>query len=810
MPKQTTTKGATALCCYHCGEEVTGQPLIFDDKNFCCEGCKTVYGILQQNNLCNYYNLQETPGVTLRKKIEEVKYNYLDLPEIQNQLLDFNDGKTARVTFYIPAVHCSSCIWLLEKLYRLDNGITTSRIDFMRKQLSVVYNPELISLKQLVILLASIGYEPLLSLNDVVKNNDKKTNRALVKKIAVAGFCFGNIMLLSFPEYFGFDAYSRQNFPMLFNALNIVLALPVFFYSGWMYITSAIKGIKQRYINIDVPLALGIVILLVRSLYEVIADVGPGYFDTLAGLIFFLLLGKYFQNRTYDFLSFERDYKSYFPLAVTTVNNSYEKSKPAGQITVGDRLLIRHGELVPADGILMHGAANIDYSFVTGETNPVDKTLGEMIFAGGRQMGAAIEIEVVKEVSQSYLTQLWNNDAFNKTNKSRLVSFSDTVSKYFTIVLITLAISTTIFWLAMGDGHKAWGAFTAILIIACPCALALSTPFTMGNALRILGKYKFYLKNSSVVEKIAHINTIVFDKTGTLTQNNAQEITFVGPFLNDEEKSLVASLAKNSSHPLSRGIYEFLKVPLNTDIYNCVETPGKGIKGRFYNSEVLLGSATFVGVEESKTDKHFAAVQTRVFVKINNRVCGYFLFKNSYRAGIGELTRELSNGYKLHLLSGDNEGEKESLKQWFAEENLHFNCKPQQKLDFIKDLQDNDRHIMMIGDGLNDAGALKQSDVGVALTDEISNFTPACDAVLDSSELKNLPKYLKFTKNCVNVIHGSFCISLIYNLVGLYFAVQGTMSPLVAAILMPLSSVTVVSFTTGLTNLFARKLNPIH
>ncbi len=804
MPK-TPTKTTQIQKCYHCGDTTAGQILLVNGKIFCCDGCKTVYNILQQNNLCNYYTIEQTPGNSQKAQIQESKYAFLDLPEIQAQILDFDDGDTARVTFYIPSVHCSSCIWLLEKLYRLNEGITSSRVDFVRKQISIVFKSGEISLKHLVVLLSSIGYEPLLSLNDVVKKNDRSSQNALIKKIAVAGFCFGNIMLLSFPEYFGFDAYSRQNFPLLFSILNIALSIPVLLYSGWGYITSAWQSIRQQYINIDVPLALGIITLAGRSLYEIIAQVGAGYFDTLAGLIFFLLVGKWFQTRTYNFLSFERDYKSYFPLAVTIIVNGKERIMPAGQIKKGNRLLIRHNELIPADGILMRGNSNIDYSFVTGETRPVDKTLGEMVYAGGRQLGAAIEVEVVKEVSQSYLTQLWNNEAFNKKEESRLVSFSDRVSKYFTIALLSLATSTAIFWLFMGDATKAWGAFTAILIVACPCALALSTPFTLGNALRIFGKNKMYLKNANVVEQMAQINQIVFDKTGTLTQNNSQEIIFTG-LLTDEEKIWVAATVKNSSHPLSRSIYEHLSLNPKIESNSCKEVSGKGIEGDIQGNKIQVGSNEFVGIASTIGASGFDTPITQVFVSINNELKGYFAFTNKYRKGVNKLTQNLRDDYTLHVLSGDNNGEQTALQQWFEKKNIHFNCKPQQKLNFIKNLQNNTKNVMMIGDGLNDAGALKQSDAGVALTDEVNNFTPACDAVLDASELETLPVFMQFSKKCVQVIKSSFGLSLIYNAVGLFFAVQGTLSPLTAAILMPISSITVVGFTTGLTSIFAKKL----
>lgn len=802
---QTSTKTSAIPKCFHCGDNITEQSILIEDKAFCCDGCKTVYSILQQNNLCNYYTIEQTPGNSQKAQLQESKYAFLDLPEIQEQVLDFNDGDTARVTFYIPSVHCSSCIWLLEKLYRLNEGVTSSRVDFVRKQINVVFKPSETSLKQLVVLLSSIGYEPLISLNDVVKKNDKSNQNALVKRIAVAGFCFGNIMLLSFPEYFGFDAYSRQNFPLLFSILNIVLSIPVLVYSGWGYITSAVQSVRQKYINIDVPLALGIITLAGRSLYEILSQTGAGYFDTLAGLIFFLLVGKWFQTRTYNFLSFERDYKSYFPLAVTTVVNRKEKAIPAGQIKKGDRLLIRHNELIPADGVLMRGNSSIDYSFVTGETRPVDKVLGEMVYAGGRQLGAAIEVEVVKEVSQSYLTQLWNNEAFAKRDKSRLVSFSDKVSKYFTIALLSLAIGTAITWLFIGDGAKAWGAFTAILIVACPCALALSTPFTLGNALRILGKNKMYLKNADVVEQMAQINQIVFDKTGTLTQNNSQEITFTG-VLNNDEKAWVAATVKNSSHPLSRSIYEYLDLNPKTETSICNEVAGKGIEGEIEGNIIQVGSDTFVGIASTIASNGFDTPLTQVFVNINGELKGYFAFTNMYRNGVGTLTQNLRTDYVLHVLSGDNNGEQVALQHWFDRENLHFNCKPQQKLDFVNSLQNDTKNVMMIGDGLNDAGALKQSDVGIALTDEVSNFTPACDAVLDASELETLPTFMQFSKKCVTVIKSSFALSLVYNAIGLFFAVQGTLSPLTAAILMPISSITVVGFTTGLTNIYAKRL----
>ena len=271
----------------------------------------------------------------------------------------------------------------------------------------------------------------------------------------------------------------------------------------------------------------------------------------MTGLVFFLLIGKVFQEKTYSYLNFERSYKSYFPLAVHVKNGENEISVPVSKLKVGDRILIRKNEIIPADSILFKGNGSIDYSFVTGESKPVQKVLGELIYAGGRQLDNVIELEVVKEVSQSYLTQLWNNDTFLKKSESNFENFTNKVGKYFTLVILLIAFIATAYWMQYGTG-TALNVLTAVLIVACPCALALSIPFTMGNSIRIFGRNKFYLKNISVIEKLSGIKTIVFDKTGTITETGKANIKFIGPELNPFQQEIINSLVRNSTHPLSR------------------------------------------------------------------------------------------------------------------------------------------------------------------------------------------------------------------------------------------------------------------
>jgi Cu+-exporting ATPase len=366
-----------------------------------------------------------------------------------------------------------------------------------------------------------------------------------------------------------------------------------------------------------------------------------------------------------------------------------------------------------------------------------------------------------------------------------------------------IAVIAAAFWYPVSS-FIAVNVFTSVLIVACPCALALSTPFTLGNAMRILGRNRFYLKNSSVVDRMAKINSIVFDKTGTITESGKSDIIYTGRLLNPMELKCIKSLVRGSTHPLSKKIFDSIDTIEFYPVTKFNEPTGKGIEGVVYGNHIKIGSADFVNFKINDTDKD--NIRTRVYVSINSEVVGNFTISNSYRDGIEKLTKKLSSEYKLSLLSGDNNGEKENLLKIFGDESqLHFKQSPEDKLNFIKQLQSNKNKVLMIGDGLNDAGALSQSDVGISVTDDISNFTPACDAILDSGQLKNLATYLNFSKSSLNIIHLNFLISFFYNLVGLSFAVKGMLSPLIAAVLMPLSSITVVLVATLATNLIAKR-----
>jgi P-type Cu+ transporter len=781
------------ITCYHCGQFCEEETFRLDDKSFCCYGCKTVYEILNENNLCEYYAFDKNPDVNLRHVSDET-YAYLDEPAIQKQLLEFDSEAFARIRFYIPNIHCISCIWLLENLQKLQPGVLKSEVNFSGKTVRIDFNPEQVQLSKLAQLLTSLGYAPRINLkkeNQSVSTSSKQ----LIIKLAIAGFAFGNVMLLSFPEYLGLNA-SDMALQQLFAWLNIALALPVIFYSGQEYFTNAWKSFKQRQINIDVPIAVGLLALLLRSIFDIATYTGPGYLDSLTGLVFFLLIGRWFQSKTYDSLAFDRDYKSYFPLAVQRWMQNEWRPVVVYELEPQDVIRIRNMEIVPADSILSSDEAYIDYSFVTGESKPVKATKGTLVYAGGKLVGQPVKLVVQKKTSQSQLTSLWNESAFQKPNESVYKKIIDRAARRFTWIVLVLAIGTGVFWYYY-EPSQMWLVLTSVLMVACPCALALATPFTYGNMLRVFGRYGFYLKNADVIERMATINALVFDKTGTVT-HGASNVIFKG-ILSPQEQGWIKLLVSTSTHPLSNLVAQHITQKSDAVVTELKEFPGKGIQAVVSGKNIRIGSAAFTGTASG------GEATARVFVAVDGLARGYYEIETSIRPAAKGLVTRLGSMVKA-LVSGDQSVEAARMRAVFSEPvQLLFNQSPHDKLNFVSNLQKQNYKVMMIGDGLNDSGALQQSDVGVAVADDTGVFTPASDGILAGHMLGRLDSFIRLAKKSTVILKTGFIISFCYNAIALSVAMSGFLTPLIAAILMPISSVSVVGFTSLAVNWVARK-----
>jgi Cu+-exporting ATPase len=793
-----------------------------------------VFELLTANGLEDFYSLSESAGVRVSGPVGPGRFDFLDEPAVRQRLVDYSDQRLTRATFHLPAIHCVACVWLLENLHRLQPGLGRCEVNFPRRELRVSFETARVKLSEVAALLTSLGYEPELRLSDLERPAAPPARR-LWLQTAVAGFAFGNTMLLSLAVYFGLDAFSGPGFQRLAGALSLLLALPVVTYSARDYWRIAWASLRARRLNIDVPIALGLAAIFAQSVWEVISGRGEGYFDTLTGLLFFLLIGKIFQQKTYDRLSFDRDYTSFFPLSVTrlkprdtaaatdaTSDNGRERRSPAGreervslaQLAVGDRLRLRHGELIPADSRLIEGPALIDYSFVTGESEPVEKQAGDYLYAGGRQMGGAIEIETVKPVSQSHLTSLWNQEAFRKEKAGASETLTDDYSQRFTRIVLSVAAGSAAFWL-WANPALALKAFTSVLIVACPCALALAAPFALGTAQRLLGRREIYLKSPGVIQVLARVDTVVFDKTGTLTAAGAGAVTWQGAaLLSRDEERWVYSMTRHSTHPLAVRLGEAIARDHFPDpVRSFLETPGAGMEGTVAGHEIWMGSAAWLAARGAcpaagaSAPGRPASLGSTVHVAVDGKYRGAFVLENALRPQTHRLVRELAAHHDLALLSGDHEQERGKFASVFGPGTpLAFQQSPLDKLGFIRQRQRAGRTVMMVGDGLNDAGALRHSDVGVAVVERESAFSPASDVILAARRLPELGRVMRFARHCVRVVRGAFVLSAGYNVVGIAIAASGHLSPLVCAILMPLSSVTVVAFACGMTAWAERRM----
>lgn len=800
-------KEYSSLICFHCGENCPDTNFQIDEKYFCCSGCIAVYNLLNEAGLCTYYDLNLHAGANQRKSVREGKYMFLESPDVAKQLITFRENGQVYATFYIPLIHCSSCIYLLENFHRICKGVVRTDVQFLKKEMTVIFNEGETSLREIVESLDKIGYEPYISHSHSASKKKLKPARKLIYQLGVAGFCFGNIMLFSIPEYFSGSAASEPFLEGIFRYLNVIFSLPVFFYSASPFFISAWKGIRQKHMNIDLPVAVAVTVTFIRSLTDVFLMDGAGYFDAMTGIVFFMLAGKLLQERTKKFLSFDRDYKDYFPMAVIAVDESGEqKTTLLSDIKEGDHLLIYNNELIPADSILIKGKCLIDYSFVTGESLPVEKAPGDLIYAGGRQLSGVIELQLVKETPASRLMQLWSNELEkeheNKSNDKN--SFVHILARNFTLIVFTIAAVSAVYWWS-NDASKIWPAVTSILIIACPCGLLLTSTFTNGHVLRILAANGFYLRNSSIIERIGNIKKIVFDKTGTLTSVESMTADYEGNVLDYEERQRIASAIQASLHSFKNAVLDYLDVKSFYEARDFKEYPGLGVEAYVGGNFYQVGTAAFFDFKKARTTEG-----TFLYIFKNGKQQGFFTIRQGLRTGMESMFNRLRKQVSLFLFSGDEPYQASLFGKLFGKE-MFFKLSPVEKLSQVSMLINDSRYekkpgcVAMVGDGLNDAGALKKSDVGICITDDIHRFTPAGDAILHGDKLRMIDKLILFCRKSRSTIYFCFGISIVYNITGLFFAVQGKLSPLMAAILMPLSTVTIVITTWFFTSRIAKK-----
>lgn len=791
-----------AILCTHCSEPCLGRAVHEAGNAFCCAGCRTVFEILSQNNLCDYYRIAEKPGVSMKaSRIREDEYAALDEPSAQRQFLTFTSASHNRAVLTVPSLHCASCVWLLEQLDRFDTGICSSTVDILRKSVTVDYDPGVTSLRRIAEEMARIGYAPLVRFEDAggALRQSSPTGRGLYMRIGIAGFAAGNTMMMYLSRYFSGASGIGDSLANAFSWLAIALSVPVLLYCAMPWWTGVRAAMRRKKITLDVPVAIGIAVLFARSVLDITRGTGEGYLDSFNGLVFFLLIGRLFSQKAFDALSFDRTYRSFFPLSVRVEKRGILSVLPIEQVEIGDLLIVRNGEVIPCDCILESHWGHVDYSFVTGESLPVECIERSLVQAGGRVVGEALRLVAIKTVSHSELAAMWDRSSARKP-RNEFLTLSDRFGQWFTGLAITVAVAAAALWLP--DWTKAFSVFTAVLIIACPCALTLAAPITLGSAMGRLGASGIFLKNVGVLLELVRIDSIFFDKTGTLTTPE-HAIQYDGRPLMEGEWQALRAVASHSSHPISCAISMGGLSGDRDRVSQIQEEIGGGIYGISDRHSIALGSHAFVSKYSAETRSPTPDSKTEIV--IDGEHAGSFTLRSHIRDGISSAIASLRRSYDVKLISGDSERDSELLAPIFGEQNLAFGARPEQKIAAIESAQRGGNTVLMVGDGLNDAGAMSMADVAVAVTDDTATLVPACDIIMRANALGKLPELLRYARSMKRAIAASLLFSILYNAIGLALAIMGLLSPLIAAVMMPLSSLIVIGFSVAAARVKARR-----
>ena len=796
--------------CAHCGAPTAS--ILVGDNRFCCQGCSQVFSILRENNLLGFYEISDNQVESLRDR-PQGDYSYCDTDWFRKLFVrEAGEGRYS-IRLKLPAIHCAACVWLLEKLPEMLPGVTGARINYLRKEM-VLTAEQALPLSRLVSFVADLGYVPDFGPESRRSRALTSYDKSLLKRMALAAFGFGNAMLFSLPEYF--STRVEVGFARTFIAINIVLSTAVLIYSAGEFFVNAFRALKKRKIILDLPISAGILAMFGRSIAEIATGTSAGYFDTFAGLIFFLLLGRYVQSRSYEWLNFERDNLLFLPLAVRVRKGDDEVIMPVSGLANGDILKLRNGEISPTRCRLVSESAQADYAFITGESLPVTLSRGDTFETGGKLIGRAAELEVLEPVNQARLNRIWENSAETAGSEAAIPesNFAERVLPYFTAIVISIAVGSLLYWLP-SDSSRAWNAFSAVLVITCPCALAMAKPFSFFTVQSALARAGLFLKSAATVERFFHLRNIVFDKTGTLTNPGQYDIRFhaSASALSETDKTLIARVAQHSSHPLSAAVATHLGRQNADAVTEFREEPGAGIRGICDGSRtdahrvrrepgtsvstgnlVILGSARWIeknGVVVAGMPP--VEFSTQVHAAINGRYLGFFAIGNELRPGLAETVTALAPQHQLALLSGDSDRERARFAALFGEKvPLHFSASPEQKAEIIRKYRTSGS-TMMIGDGLNDAYALGEADIGVAIAEKNSNFSPASDAILSAGAFTKLPALIGMAGQARKTAITAYTISFLYNAVGVSVAVAGNLTPLFCAVLMPLSSLSVIA-----------------
>lgn len=741
--------------CKQCDDSCDSYAFKIDEYFFCCQGCLTAYQWINE--------LDITFSNTTKKTYT---FDGLKDPDYANQFILYKNEASKLIQFSIPAIHCSSCILFLERLPQINEAILSVQVNFSARLITIQVTHN-ISIYEVAVLLKKFGYPP--SLTNKTNHRNSKSD---IIKIGIAGFIFGNIMLLSFPEYFDYNIDSK--FLSLFRNLSMILCLFSIVFSGKFYFQTAIQRLKSGHLDINFPISLGITIIYLFSCFQNFTFAEGVYFDAVSGLIFFLLIGKYFQNQTLHVFLNESKLEDFFPThAYKKVNNQW-KLTPTNSLEKGDLILIRKGEVVPVEGKALSDFISIDNAFITGESTPIKINKHQTINPGAKLQSQNIELEVTAPINYDYWKSYWNKNFQPEDNH-----ITNGIIKYFSLIILCIAIIGFIYWINTSM-LTAINVAVSVLIVACPCALALAEPIVNTISRFRLSKNGIYLKNNKLFLLSNQKINFIFDKTGTLT--SGFQVKEIINFLTPEEEVIVKSMLIQSNHPVAKILSNHFESHSKLLEYPCEVKSGKGIQYKAWK----IGKDEFT-FSNSKVKRN------GTFITYNGEIKAHFEIDEKINPKLSEGIHLLSQKHPIYLCTGDNYEKAIKIANHLniPETNVAFNQSPIEKANFVKGNSSNGFSIV-VGDGLNDISALKNADCSIGILSHDVDFFPTCDTLIRFDQLHLLPKILHFLSSARRTLQLLFVLAFIYNAIGISFALLDLLSPAIAAILMPLSSISIL------------------
>lgn len=805
--------------CFHCGLPIASDAdyhleLGGKARDFCCFACQSVCEAIYESGLEGYY--QRTPQGTLLapppqppKEIE-----IYDLDEIQQDFVNCQ-GETRDIHLLVEGIHCAACVWLIERGMMRTKGVVAASVNLAGKRVHIRWDNQKTKLSTLIRELSRIGYSAIPYDPESAEGSIKKANRAMLFRLFFSGFTMMNMFLVSVALYTGANEGQYRDF---FHWVAFALATPTLFYSGYPFFKGAWSGLRNARLTMDLPIVIGLSVTYAYSLYvtTTYTAIGEVYFDTVTNLIFVILVGRYLEGMfRHQAVSATNRLMELQPRVATVLQEGEEKITSIRAVKVGERVLVKPGYKIPMDGVVVEGRSSVDESMLSGESMPVHKNPGDRVAAGTLNGSGALVVEVKAALQDSTLSKIIRLVEEAQSSKAPIQRLADTIVPWF--VLVTLVCAGITYFVWSEQFEVALMAATSVLIITCPCALGMATPMSIAVASGLGAKHGILVKNGVVLETLSRVTHFVFDKTGTLTEGKLRVEHLMVTSGHDENNLLkcAAAVERYSEHGVAQAVLraadEQQLAYRGINVQDFYASPGSGVQALIDGRKILIGTLEWLKCNEvnlaeelsAKLEEQEAKAKTCVHLAVGGKHVAIMVLADSLREDALPLIEALrSAGIGLTLLSGDRKPVVEAIASQLGGMEVIAEVLPQDKDRVIRELQQRGECVAMVGDGINDAPALIRADVGIALGSGTDVSVESADIVLMQNELDKVRLATLLSRRTLRTIRQNIGLSFVYNSIMVPLAMMARVTPLVAAITMPISSLLVIGNAARIRNLF--------